>query len=154
MSPVAMAQLPPLLRLPLPGDPKPAPTTGNHAQDHHSHLDVRDGVFNLGLDHVLQRVHAPVGHLERHVQRHEGRLQVGQLHQQLDGAQVRLAAALDLLPALAQACRTAGEEAGGQKQFTVCLHVLRRSRVVQGVQYGAADRGAVQQLRRAYSLLG
>lgn len=70
------------------------------------HLDVRDGVFNLGLDDILQRIDAPVGHLERRVERHEGRLQVGQLHQQLDGRQVGLAARLDLLAALAQAWRS------------------------------------------------
>lgn len=67
------------------------------------HLDVGDGVLDPGFDHVLQRIHAPVGGLERQVECEEGGLQVGQLHQQLDGADVGLPAGLYLLPALAQA---------------------------------------------------
>lgn len=41
-----------------------------------------------------------------HIQCHEGGLQVGQLHEQLDGADVSLAARLDLLPPLAKAWRS------------------------------------------------
>lgn len=78
-------------------------------------LDVRDCVFNLGLDHVFERVDAAVGDLERLVQRHERGLQVGQLHQQLDGRHVRLAARLDLLPALAQACRGGGGSGANER---------------------------------------
>lgn len=79
-------------------------------------LDVADGVLQARLDHVLQRVHAPVGHLERRVQREERRLQVGQLHQQLHGLQVRLAASLYLLAAAAQACTPQSSATSGRAE--------------------------------------
>ncbi len=55
-------------------------------------LNVRDRVLELGDDDVVKRVDAPVGRLDRLVQRQEGRLQTGQLDQQLHGGHVRLRA--------------------------------------------------------------
>ena len=54
------------------------------------------------------------------VEGHEGRLEVGQLHQQLDGGDVGLAARLDLLPALAQAW--------GGARVCVCVCVCKNER--------------------------
>lgn len=59
-----------------------------------AHLDVRDGVLQARAHHRVQRVHPPVGGLDRLVQRQEGGLQAGQLHQQLDGVHVLLAGRL------------------------------------------------------------
>ena len=52
--------------------------------------DVVEGALDLGDDDVLDGVDAPVRRLDHLVQRHEGRLQRRQLHQQLHGAGVVL----------------------------------------------------------------
>mmetsp|Transcript_24475 Transcript_24475/g.61938 ORF Transcript_24475/g.61938 Transcript_24475/m.61938 type:complete len:318 (-) Transcript_24475:90-1043(-) len=104
-------------------------------------VDVRHRCGEARHDNAVEGVHAAVGHLDRLVQRGEGGLQRGELHQDLDGDRERLACLDDLLPALSHTDQRGARVVGARLS---CEHRhLHARHVVDSEAHLRSGRGRV-----------